>query len=101
MVYGNGLPYPPEGGAGEAPQKEGGYLQGCFPAHSGEGIDVRYAREILAQVQGVLKVDRPRVYAAGLSAGGGMAFELASRLLTWWPPSRPWRLCLSGRTASG
>jgi polyhydroxybutyrate depolymerase len=77
VVYGNGSAYPPEGGAGEAPQKEGGYLQGCFPAHSGEGIDVRYAREILAQLQGVLKVDRSRVYAAGLSAGGGMTFELA------------------------
>ena len=77
MVYGNGLPNAPEDGTGDAPQKEGGYLQGCFPAHSGEGIDVRYVREILAQLQGVLKVDRSRVYAAGLSAGGGMAFELA------------------------
>lgn len=77
VAYGNGLAYPPEGGAGEAPQKEGGYLQGCFPPHSGEGIDVRYVREILAQLQGVLKVDRSRVYAAGLSAGGGMTFELA------------------------
>jgi polyhydroxybutyrate depolymerase len=77
VVYGNGLPDPPEDGTGEAPQKEGGYLQGCFPAHSGEGIDVRYVREILAQLQGVLKVDRSRVYAAGLSAGGGMTFALA------------------------
>ncbi|MFN8095445.1 MAG: PHB depolymerase family esterase [Vicinamibacteria bacterium] len=77
VVYGNGLPNPPEDGAGDAPQKEGGYLQGCFPAHSGEGIDVRYVREILAQLQSVMKVDRSRVYAAGLSAGGGMTFELA------------------------
>jgi polyhydroxybutyrate depolymerase len=77
VVYGNGLAQPPDDGAGDAPQKEGGYLQGCFLAHSGEGIDVRYVREILAQLQGVLKVDRSRVYATGLSAGGGMAFELA------------------------
>jgi polyhydroxybutyrate depolymerase len=77
VVYGNGLPHPPEGGVVDAPQKEGGYLQGCFPAHSGEGIDVRYVREILAQLQRVLEVDRTRVYATGLSAGGGMAFELA------------------------
>jgi polyhydroxybutyrate depolymerase len=77
VVYGNGLPYPPDGDAGEAPQPEGGYLQGCFLPHAGEGIDVRYVREILGQLQGVLSVDRTRVYAAGLSAGGGLAFQLA------------------------
>jgi polyhydroxybutyrate depolymerase len=77
VVYGNGLAHPPDSDAADAPQKEGGYLQGCLLAHSGEGIDVRYVREILAQLQGVLKVDRSRVYATGLSAGGGMALELA------------------------
>ena len=77
VVYGNGLPYPPDGDAGEAPQPEGGYFQGCFLDHSGEGIDVRYVREILGQLEGVLKVDRTRVYAAGLSAGGGLTFQLA------------------------
>ena len=77
VVYGNGLPYPPDGDAVEAPQPEGGYFQGCFLDHSGEGIDVRYLREILRQLEGVLAVDRTRVYAAGLSAGGGLALQLA------------------------
>jgi polyhydroxybutyrate depolymerase len=73
VVYGNGLPDPDPSHA--APK--GGFLQGCLLPHDGEGIDVIYVRRILDQLQKELPIDRNRVYATGLSAGGGLAFELA------------------------
>jgi polyhydroxybutyrate depolymerase len=76
VVYGNGLPNPPS--ARERPSTpKGGFLQGCLAVHSGEGIDVKYVRQILAQLETELKIDRSRVYATGFSAGGGMSFQLA------------------------
>jgi len=76
VVYGNGLPNRPS--TGEAPSMpEGGFLQGCLAAHAGEGVDVDYVRRVLDQLATVLPIDRSRIYATGLSAGGGMAFELA------------------------
>jgi polyhydroxybutyrate depolymerase len=76
VVYGNGLPNPPN--AREKPSMpKGGFLQGCLADHAGEGIDVQYVRQILAQLGAELAIDRARVYATGLSAGGGMAFQLA------------------------
>jgi polyhydroxybutyrate depolymerase len=76
VVYGNGLPNPPP--TGDKPSMpEGGFLQGCLAEHSGEGVDVDYVRRIVDQLATELPVDRARVYATGLSAGGGMAFELA------------------------
>lgn len=76
VVYGNGLPNPPP--SGEKPSMpEGGFLQGCLAAHAGEGVDVDYVRRIVDQLATVLQIDRGRVYATGLSAGGGMAFQLA------------------------
>jgi polyhydroxybutyrate depolymerase len=76
VVYGNGLPNAPR--AGEKPSMpEGGFLQGCFAEHAGEGVDVAYVRRIVEQLETELKIDRARIYATGLSAGGGMAFELA------------------------
>jgi polyhydroxybutyrate depolymerase len=76
VVYGNGLPNPPP--TGEKPSMpEGGFLQGCRPEHAGEGVDVDYVRRILEQLGAELRIDRSRVYATGLSAGGGMAFQLA------------------------
>jgi polyhydroxybutyrate depolymerase len=74
VVYGNGLPNPPNE---EKPSPNGGFLQGCLADHAGEGIDVQYVRQILAQLGTELAVDHTRVYATGLSAGGGMSFELA------------------------
>jgi polyhydroxybutyrate depolymerase len=56
---------------------EGGFLQGCLAEHAGEGVDVTYVRRIIEQLETELKIDRSRIYATGLSAGGGMAFELA------------------------
>ena len=76
VVYGNGLPNPPD--ARERPSMpKGGFLQGCLADHAGEGIDVQYVRQILVQLETELAIDRARVYATGLSAGGGMSFELA------------------------
>jgi polyhydroxybutyrate depolymerase len=76
VVYGNGLPNAPS--AREKPaMPEGGFLRGCLADHAGEGVDVTYVRRILDQLATELNVDRSRVYATGLSAGGGMAFQLA------------------------
>jgi polyhydroxybutyrate depolymerase len=76
VVYGNGLPNPPNAREKVAIPK-GGFLQGCLADHAGEGIDVQYVRQLLAQLATELAIDRARVYATGLSAGGGMAFQLA------------------------
>ena len=76
VVYGNGLPNPPDGREKPALPK-GGFLQGCFAAHAGEGIDVAYVRQIVAALETELAIDRSRIYATGLSAGGGMSFQLA------------------------
>jgi polyhydroxybutyrate depolymerase len=76
VVYGNGLPNPPN--AREKPSvPKGGFLQGCLAPHAGEGIDVAYVRLLLDRLATELPIDRSRIYATGLSAGGGMAFELA------------------------
>ena len=56
---------------------KGGFLQGCFADHAGEGIDVAYVRQILERLGTELALNRTRIYATGLSAGGGMAFQLA------------------------
>jgi polyhydroxybutyrate depolymerase len=76
VVYGNGLPNPPNARE-KVSMPKGGFLQGCFAAHAGEGIDVQYVRQILAALQAELAIDRARVYATGISAGGGMSFVLA------------------------
>ena len=76
VVYGNGLPKTPL--SGEKPKvPNGGFLEGCFVEHSGEGVDVTYVRRILDQLEAELKIDRSRVFATGVSAGGGMSFQLA------------------------
>jgi polyhydroxybutyrate depolymerase len=79
VVYGNGISYLLYGetGTGLNENENGGDFQGCFLEHSGEGIDIQYVREILDQLETELNIDRTRVYATGLSAGGGLCFELA------------------------
>ena len=79
VVYGNGVSYSSygESGTGQNENESGGDFQGCWLEHSGEGIDIQYVREILDQLETELSIDRTRVYAAGLSAGGGLCFELA------------------------
>ncbi len=76
VVYGNGLPDPDER-LQKMVAPKGGFLRGCLAPHAGEGVDVTYVRRILDQLQTELPIDRKRVYATGLSAGGGMSFELA------------------------
>ena len=76
VVYGNGLPNPPNERE-HASTPKGGFLQGCLADHAGEGIDVQYVRQILSQLATELPVDRSRLYATGFSAGGGMSFQLA------------------------
>jgi polyhydroxybutyrate depolymerase len=76
VVYGNGLPKTSiPGMAAEVP--EGGFLPACSAAHHGEGLDVTYVRKIVDQLETELKIDRRRIYATGLSMGGGMSFQLA------------------------
>lgn len=76
VVYGNGLPKSPL--SSETPSvPKGGFLAGCFARHGGEGLDVTYVRKIVAQLDTELKVDHARIYATGLSMGGGMSFQLA------------------------
>jgi len=76
VVYGNGVDrttFLRE----EPSQPNGGYLDGCFATRSGENIDVLYVREILRQLETELSIDRSRLFATGLSAGGGFSLELA------------------------
>jgi polyhydroxybutyrate depolymerase len=76
VVYANGLPQSPWPGMKPA-VPEGGFLRSCESPHEGEGIDVAYVRAILADLERELPIDRTRVYATGLSAGGGLCFGLA------------------------
>ena len=76
VVYGNGLPNTADSESGSAIPKAG-FLQGCLVEHSGEGVDVTYVRRILDQLETTLTIDRTRVFATGISAGGGMSFQLA------------------------
>jgi polyhydroxybutyrate depolymerase len=76
VVYGNGLPDRPSPREPPADPK-GGFLQGCLLPHEGEGIDVSYVRRIVDDLARELPIDCSRIYATGLSAGGGMVLELA------------------------
>jgi len=76
VVYGNGLPTAAHSG-NDAPMPKGGFLPGCWADHTGEGLDVTYVRLIVAQLAEELAIDRTRIYATGMSQGGGMSFQLA------------------------
>jgi len=76
VVYGNGLPNPVWPGDKPTSPK-GGFLPGCWAPHAGEGLDVTYVRRIVEQLETELKIDRTRIYATGLSMGGGMSLQLA------------------------
>jgi poly(3-hydroxybutyrate) depolymerase len=76
VVYGNGLPTP--FWPGDRPSMpKGGFLPGCWAPHEGEGLDVTYVRHIVEQVEKEVPIDRHRIYATGLSMGGGMSLQLA------------------------
>jgi polyhydroxybutyrate depolymerase len=76
VVYGNGLPNPPNAHERVSVPK-GGFLSGCLARHGGEGVDVAYVRQLLDRLAVEIPIDRTRIYATGFSAGGGMSFELA------------------------
>ena len=76
VVYGNGLPNLPSAREKVAVSK-GGFLSGCLVPHEREGVDVAYVRQLLDLLGAELAIDRTRIYATGMSAGGGMSFELA------------------------
>jgi polyhydroxybutyrate depolymerase len=76
VVYGNGLPNPPNPRE-QASVAKGGFLSGCLAAHAGEGVDVAYVRQLLDRLAAEVPIDRARIYATGFSAGGGMSFQLA------------------------
>jgi polyhydroxybutyrate depolymerase len=76
VVYGNGLPNAADS-EDESTIPKAGFLQGCLAEHSGEGVDVAYVRRILDQLETELRIDRTRVFATGISSGGGMSFQLA------------------------
>jgi len=76
VVYGNGLP-DADAGNEKMVLPHAGFLQGCLAEHAGEGVDVAYVRQIVAQVEKEVPIDHRRIYATGLSAGGGMSFQLA------------------------
>jgi len=76
VVYGNGLPTPPTPRE-DASVPQGGFLSGCLARHSDEGVDVAYVRQLLDRLAAEVPIDRTRIYATGMSAGGGMSFELA------------------------
>lgn len=76
VVYGNGLPTAAHSG-NEPPMRKGGFLPACWADHADEGLDVTYVRLIVDQLEKELKIDRARIYATGISQGGGMSFQLA------------------------
>jgi polyhydroxybutyrate depolymerase len=76
VVYGNGIPEA-HSSDGQVPMAKGGFLPACLLEHEGEGFDVSYVRMILSQLEAELNVDRSRIYATGLSQGGGMSLQLA------------------------
>ena len=76
VVYANGLPFGPRLGQFPTPPQAGSF-DACFARHADEGIDVKYVRLIVEQLASQLNIDRDRIYATGLSAGGGLSFELA------------------------
>ena len=102
VIYGNGLP-DPESGRALTKVPKGGFLSGCLTPHDGEGVDVAYVRELLRRVSAEIRIDWTRIYATGMSAGGGMSFELAleapdlvaavaPEVPLPFVPAGPWRL---------
>ena len=59
------------------PEGRGAFWEGPTYAQTSRGEDVDFVRSILNQLRANYNVDNSRVYAAGLSNGGGMALSLA------------------------
>ena len=80
VVYPQGLPPPRGAGPANNPRFESpGYFQSCNEAHEGEHLDVLFVRQILEELANNrgLSINRDKVFATGISAGGGVAFMFA------------------------
>ncbi|AHW63278.1 Secreted esterase B [Corynebacterium glyciniphilum AJ 3170] len=53
--------------------------EGAPYAKTKDGEDVRFTRDMLAALNTTYNIDRSRIYAAGMSNGGGMVAKLACR----------------------
>lgn len=53
--------------------------EGAPYSRTKDGEDVRFTRDMLAALNSTYNVDRSRIYAAGMSNGGGMVAKLACR----------------------
>lgn len=61
----------------------GGYLPGPHAFHMGPrnlSLDVRFISDLMDKLEAEYHIDRDRIYANGMSNGGGMAFELGCKL---------------------
>jgi polyhydroxybutyrate depolymerase len=52
----------------------------CGAAHKDGVDDVAFTKALIADIEGVVAVDRTRIYAAGFSNGGAMAYRLACEM---------------------
>ncbi|CAM3990691.1 alpha/beta hydrolase family esterase [Corynebacterium frankenforstense] len=62
------------------PRSVGGSWEGSPTAESRPGEDIAFTRAMIDDVAGKYSVDRARVYATGMSTGGGMAMVAACHL---------------------
>lgn len=62
------------------PEGLAGAWEGAPYAVGGEGADFRFVRKIVDEVDREYRIDRNRVYAAGMSNGGGLATAVGCRM---------------------
>ena len=77
VVYGNGLPEPAQRRARNRRCPRAAFFRAAWRTTPAKGSTSPTSAEILGSWTTELKIDRSRIYATGLSAGGGMAFQLA------------------------
>lgn len=58
----------------------GGAWEGAPYAQTADGEDIRFTRDLLAALNSTYNVDRSRIYATGMSNGGGFAAKLVCRV---------------------
>lgn len=93
------------------PSGVGGKGVRVWRAEPGEGLtkDVKFISALIDTLSAHYNVDPARIYANGLSNGGGMAFALSCMLsdriaavgMVAAAQTLPWRWCVSGRREAG
>jgi polyhydroxybutyrate depolymerase len=93
------------------PSGVGGKGVRIWRAEPSEGLakDVKYISALVDTVSAHYNVDQSRIYANGLSNGGGMAFALSCMLsdriaavgMVAAAQTLPWRWCVSGKREAG